>query len=114
MERGIALAVEGRVAEGRGASDSGCGGGGAAGVAARKGEERGGGSVPLSQLSLDDGEEEETQEQLRVLYETQGLSGLLGSSAMHFERRDPVLTCRFLFTHIMYVYLNEVVVYIYI
>lgn len=37
------------------------------------------------------GEEEEE----RVYYEPQGLSGLLGSTAMHFGRRDPVLTCTY-------------------
>ncbi len=39
--------------------------------------------------SRQQGEEEEKKE----LYETQGLSGRLGAAAMHFGRRDPVLTC---------------------
>ena len=52
-------------------------------------EEQASASIGTDAVGVD-GEEDE-----RVYYEPQGLSGLLGSTAMHFRRRDPVLTCTY-------------------
>lgn len=60
---------------------------------------RGGPSSAAATVAADassgdaDGGEGEGIKKGRVLYETQGLSGMLGTMAMHFRRRDPVLTC---------------------
>lgn len=87
----IALAVENSMAGGDGSSDCGCEGGGSSSL----------GSVAAIADGGNEGEGEhhhhQQQQQERVLYETQGLSGLLGSGAMHFAQRDPVLTCTYVF-----------------
>lgn len=43
-----------------------------------------------------DDEEKVEEEHTRVYYSTHGASGMLGSAAMHFRERDPVLTCTYL------------------
>ena len=65
---------------------------GVAGVEEEEEGNDGKGRVSASESAVNAGGEEEQE---RVYYEPQGLSGLLGSTAMHFGRRDPVLTCTY-------------------